>query len=83
MSHLISLLSKEAIILMIVASLIAAPASIATVIWWKEGFAFRSSINYLTIVFVLMGAVGLVYSVVFFQSYSAARANPVDSLKHE
>lgn len=82
-AHLISLLSKEAIILIVVASLIAAPASLISVIWWKEGFAFRSPIDYLTIVFVLMGAVGLAFSVVFFQSYNAARANPVDSLKYE
>lgn len=83
MSHLISLLSKEAIVLIVVASLIAAPVSIATVSWWKEGFAFRSPLDYLTIVFVLMGAIGLVFSVVFFQSYNTARANPVDSLKYE
>ncbi len=82
-AHLISLLSKEAIILIVVASLIAAPASLATVTWWKEGFAFRSPLDYLTIVFVLIGAVGLVFSVVFFQSYSTARANPVDSIKYE
>ncbi|MEQ1586202.1 MAG: FtsX-like permease family protein [Cyclobacteriaceae bacterium] len=83
MTHLISLLSKEAIILIVVASLIAAPASLVTVIWWKEGFAFRSPIDYLSIVFVLIGAIGLVSSVVFFQSYSTAKANPVDSLKYE
>lgn len=82
-SHLISLLSREAIILIAIASLIAAPASIGAVMWWKEGFAFRSPLDYLTIVIVLIGAIGLVFSVVFFQSYNVAKANPVDSLKYE
>jgi putative ABC transport system permease protein len=81
--HLISLLSKEAIVLIVVASSIAAPASIVTVFWWKEGFAFRSPLDYFTILFVLIGAIGLVFSVVFFQSHNAVRANPVDSLKYE
>ncbi|MBX2895528.1 MAG: ABC transporter permease [Cyclobacteriaceae bacterium] len=82
-TQLISLLSREAIVLIVVASLIAVPASIWASVLWKEGFAFRSPINYLLIVLVFMGAITVVFSVVFLQSYRVARANPVDSLKYE
>ena len=82
-THLISLLSREAIILMAVASLVAAPASILISGWWKAGFAFRSPTDYLMVMLILIAAIGLVFSVVFFQSYRTAKANPVDSLKYE
>lgn len=82
-THLISLLSREAIILMAAASLVAAPASIWISRWWKEGFAFRSPTDYLMVMLVFMIAIGLVFSVVLLQSYQTARANPVDSLKYE
>ena len=82
-AHLISLLSQEAIVLIAVASMVAAPASVWTSILWKQGFAFRSPIDYMMILLVFVGAIAVVFSVVFLQSYSAARANPVDSLKYE
>lgn len=82
-AHLISLLSLEAIGLISVASLVAVPASILTSMAWKEGFAFRSPIDYLIIALVFAGGIAVVFSVVFVQSYRVARANPVDSLKYE
>jgi len=82
-AHLISLLSREAIMLISVASLVAVPASIWASRLWKEGFAFRSPTDYLIIVLVFTGAIAVVFSVVFLQSYRVAGSNPVDSLKYE
>jgi putative ABC transport system permease protein len=82
-AHLISLLSREAIMLIAIASLIAVPASIWTSNLWKAGFAIHSPIDYFIMVLVFVGALAVVFSVVFLQSYRVARANPVDSLKYE
>lgn len=82
-AQLISLLSREAVMLIAVASLVAVPASIWTSNLWKAGFAIHSPIDYFIMVLVFVGALAVVFSVVFLQSYRVAKANPVDSLKYE
>jgi putative ABC transport system permease protein len=82
-SQLMALLSKEYLVLLLIASLLAVPL----VIWggqqWLENYAFRIEMG---VEFVVVPAfVLLVVSVltVSHSTWKAARANPVESLKTE
>jgi putative ABC transport system permease protein len=77
------MLSKDVMLLVILASLLVIPVS-----WWivdlrMENFAYRTQIDYSIYVIVAGAALGFVFMTVLFQSLRTARANPVDSLKYE
>ena len=77
------LLSKEYILLILVAIAVAVP-----VVWlgmnnWIDSFPYHTTISFM--VFVIAGLVVFLVamSTVSFQTMKAARINPVDSLRHE
>ncbi|MFN3757908.1 MAG: ABC transporter permease [Algoriphagus aquaeductus] len=84
MSHLVTILSKDFILLVLIAFLIAGPLSYFLMEkYWLQNFAFRTSID-----LVLVGISGLISIViawltVSFQSFKTAASNPVDYLKNE
>jgi hypothetical protein len=80
---IIALLNREFFRWVLVANLIAWPAAYFAMRQWIQKFAYRENI---TIgIFVLAGSIGLAVALVTVsvQSMKAARANPVESLKHE
>jgi putative ABC transport system permease protein len=81
--NIVSLLSKDFIVLVFIAILIATPVSWYTMNKWLEGFAYRIVIN--PLVFVLAGCIALLIAVftISFQSIKSALMNPVASLKTE
>jgi len=80
---IIALLSKEFIKLVGIAFLIAAPVAYYFMNEWLQDFENRTNID--ITVFLLAGILALVIAWVTmsFQSWSAARVNPVKSLKDE
>lgn len=75
--------TKEFIVLVFIAFV---PAS--TVGWWVSsqwlsGFAYRVDINVFIFLIAGVSAVAIAWLTVGYQSIKAARANPVDSLRHE
>jgi putative ABC transport system permease protein len=82
-ANIVRLLSKEIVILVIIAGAIAFPVAYLAISRWLETFAYRTDIT-LTI-FLLSGLVVLIIAVatVSYQSIKAALANPVDSLRYE
>lgn len=77
------LLTKEFAVLVFIAFI---PA--ATIGWWASsqwlsGFAYRVDISQLIFVGAGVSAVAIAWLTVGFQATKAARANPVDSLRHE
>ena len=80
---IITLLSKEFLKLVAISFVIASPIAYYFMYKWLQDFENRTNIN-LT-VFLLAGIVALVIAWVTmsFQSWSAARVNPVRSLKDE
>ena len=82
-SSIVRLLSKDFLILVVVAFVIASPIAWYTSRQWLEGFAYRVTIPWW--IFGLAGllAVFLTLLTVSFQSVKAATANPVDSLRNE
>jgi putative ABC transport system permease protein len=80
---LFSLLSKEFIVLILIAIVIASPVAGYLSTQWLQGFAYRTNLSWW--VFVIAGASAVLISLitVSFQAIKAAIANPVKSLRTE
>jgi putative ABC transport system permease protein len=80
---IVGLLSKEFVILVAVANLVAIPLAWYFANDWLSGFAFRMSLNSALFVWTTLSAVGLTLITVSFQTIRAALTNPVKSLRYE
>ncbi len=82
-TSIVTLLSKEFLKLVAIAIVIASGISFYVMRGWLQEFENRTDIN--VMVFILAGLAALVIAWVTmsFQSWSAARANPAESLKDE
>ena len=79
----VTLLSKEFTILVMLAFVIAAPIAWFIIQRWLEGFVYQVEIG--AGVFLISGliALGIAWTTVSYQTGKAAMANPVDSLRNE
>jgi putative ABC transport system permease protein len=82
-TNIFTLLSRDFILLVIIALVIASPVAWYFMNQWLDDFAFRIHITWW--VFVLAGsiAIGIALCTVSFQALKAAIANPVKSLRTE
>ncbi|HEC43124.1 MAG TPA: FtsX-like permease family protein [Bacteroides sp.] len=80
---IVRLLSKETIILVLIATVIAVPLSWYFMSNWIEAFAFRITMGPGVFIIPFLGALLVALITVSFQSVSAALKNPADSLRHE
>ena len=80
---IVQLLSKEFMILVALANLIAWPVAYYAMSKWLENFAYRTSIN--GVLFILAGLLSLVIAAlpVGYQALRAATSNPVEALRYE
>jgi putative ABC transport system permease protein len=78
-----SMLSKEFLKLIVIASLISFPITWYAMNKWLQDFAYRISIQWW--VFLLAGFIAVLVAAITisFQSVKAALANPVKSLRNE
>jgi putative ABC transport system permease protein len=78
-----SLLSREFLVWVALANILAWPVAYYTMHKWLQNFAFRILIGW--DIFLISGGLALAISVVTvsFQSIKATTANPVDSLRYE
>jgi putative ABC transport system permease protein len=76
-------LSKDFVRPVILSLLIASPITVVIMSRWLQGFAYQVAISWW--MFALAGAVAIVIAVltVFYQTFRAALANPVRSLRSE
>ena len=83
MVSLFNLLSKEILLLVAVALLIASPLAWYTMTDWLKGFAYRIDVAWW--IFVLAGLLAILIALltVSFQTIKALLANPVNSLRTE
>jgi len=81
--NIVGLLSRDFIILVFIAILIATPISWYAMNKWLEGFAYRMTLH--PWIFAIAGFIALTIAVITisFQSIKAALTNPVTSLKSE
>lgn len=82
-SSIVTLLSKDFLVLVIIAMTIATPIAWYSMNQWLEGFAYRVDIPFW--IFLLAGLFAIIAAVVIisFQTIKTAIANPVNSLKSE
>jgi putative ABC transport system permease protein len=82
-SNIIRLLSKEFVILVAAANVIAWPAAYMIMNQWLKDFAYRTSLNFIT--FLAAGAAALIIALLTtsYQAIKAALSDPVQSLKYE
>ena len=82
-SSIMGLLTKEFMILLAVANVIAWPIAFFAMKKWLEGYAYRTDIGIGN--FILGGVLTMIIALltVSYQVIKAARANPVDAIQHE
>jgi putative ABC transport system permease protein len=77
------LLSKDILLLVILAATIVAPLSWYVMNEWLDGFAYRAPLNYVLLLAIALSSMAFVFIVTALQSWRTATANPVESLKYE
>lgn len=82
-SHVVGMLSRDFMVLVAIAFVIGIPAGYYMMDKWLEGFAYRTDIT--LIVFLSAGFISMIIAgvTVSFESFRAAKANPVKSLRSE
>ena len=81
--HLVSLLSREFILLVGISTVIAAPVADWAIHRWLQDFAYRTSMPWWIYVVAGVAAVVIALLTVSYQAIRAATANPVESLRVE
>jgi len=82
-TDIVSMLSRDFLILVLIASLIAFPVALWAMHAWLADFAYRTEINWW--IFAIAGLIALLIALVTvsFQAIRAALMNPVKSLRTE
>ncbi len=82
-STIVTLLSKDFLVLVIIAMVLATPVAWYSMNQWLEGFAYRIEIQFW--IFLLAGllAVVIAAAIISFQTFKTAMTNPVNSLRSE
>jgi putative ABC transport system permease protein len=76
-------LSKEFVMLVLAANIIAWPVAHYFMNEWIKSFSYRTDIGIMVFVLSAISAIGIALITVSFQIFKAANAKPADSLKHE
>jgi putative ABC transport system permease protein len=79
----IGLLSRDFLLLVVIAMVIAFPLSWWAMNYWLRGFAYRITIGWDVFALAALLAIGIAMLTVSFQAVKAALANPVKSLRTE
>lgn len=80
---ILRLISKEFVILVFIAAVIASPIAYYILLAWLEDFAYHIDITWITFVISISLSLLIAILSVAFQSIKAALANPVDALRDE
>jgi putative ABC transport system permease protein len=82
-ASIVALLSKDFVVLVALALVIASPIAWYFIHQWLQGFAYRISIGWWVFGLAGFGAVSIALLTIGFQSFKVAVANPVKSLRSE
>ncbi|WP_121812703.1 ABC transporter permease [Mucilaginibacter kameinonensis] len=78
---IVTMLSKDFVKLVIISFAIAAPLAWLTMNKWLQGFAYRQNIQWWMVILAGSGAILIAFATISIQSFRAAAANPVQSLR--
>jgi putative ABC transport system permease protein len=81
--NIVVLLSSDFTKLILIATFIAIPLAWYGMSRWLENFAYRVDISVWSFVFAALSALLIGWLTVSYQSFTAARANPVTTLRSE
>jgi putative ABC transport system permease protein len=82
-SGIIGLLTKEFVILVIIAGVVASPIAYYVMNKWLNHFAYHAEIGIWMFVLACVIAMAITLLTVCYQAIKAAIANPVDALRYE
>lgn len=82
-TQLVMLLSREFMLLVIAANILALPAVVWFMSNWLEGFAYRIEIGPVILISTFLLTLLIAFSSVSWQTIRAASQNPVKSIRHE
>lgn len=80
-ASIIALLSKDFLKLVGLALLFAIPIAWYAMDFWLQDYAYRVELSWWVFILAGLGAIGIAFLTVSFQSVKAAMANPIDALK--
>ncbi|WP_421765029.1 ABC transporter permease [Ekhidna sp.] len=81
--QILAFVSKEYLVMMAVATIVAIPAAIYLANQWLESFAYRIEPSFWVVIFSGLLTLVIVIIVVIAQSYKSANLNPSDTLRYE
>ena len=81
--HVFTLLSKDFIVLVLIGFLLSIPLIVYLMNSWLENFAYKTSIDAITIILTGAGAVAIALLTISFHALKAAMTDPVKSLRYE
>jgi ABC-type antimicrobial peptide transport system permease subunit len=82
-AHVWKLLSREFIVLALIACIVATPVAYYSMNSWLEGYSYRIEISWWVFLFAGVSAIVVTIITVSYQALRAARMNPVKSLRSE
>ena len=80
---ILQMINKKYLIMACVSFVIAAPVAYWLMTAWRKGFAYQAPVPVWIFLVALIAVAAITLAVVTLQSWRAANANPVDSLKNE
>jgi putative ABC transport system permease protein len=84
MANLVTILSKDFTLLVVIAFVIAGPLSYFLLEkYWLQNFAYRTEIDLILVFLAGLFAIVIAWLTVSYQSFKTAASNPVDYLKNE
>ena len=80
---ILQMINKKYLIMACVSFVIAAPVAYYLMTAWRKGFAYQAPVPVWIFLVALIAVAAITLAVVTLQSWRAANANPVESLKNE
>ena len=81
--EILRMINKKYLLMALVSFAIAAPIAYWIMIYWRQGFAYQATVPWWIFGAAVVAVAVITTVVVILQSYRAANANPVESLKNE
>lgn len=82
-SDILVVLSRQFLKWILIAFCFAAPVSWYAMHKWLQHFAYRTEISWWVYLVALLASVSIAFLTIVWQTYRAARMNPVDALRYE
>jgi putative ABC transport system permease protein len=83
LSGILQLLSRDYLVMVLLATLVSWPITYFIINAWLQNFAYRISITIWPFLLAGISALGIAWLTVSWQAIRAATANPVESLRYE